>query len=45
VRRRQASVTISPIEILDLWVGDEHTPMNQGDVPVTVLSCLTPPSF
>jgi transcriptional regulator with XRE-family HTH domain len=48
--------------VLDLWVGDEHYVlregdaitfpsrlphwnMNQGDVPVTVLFCLTPPSF
>ena len=48
--------------VLDLWVGDEHYVlregdaitfpsrlphwnMNQGEVPVTVLFCLTPPSF
>lgn len=48
--------------VLDLWVGDEHYVlregdaitfpsrlphwnMNKGDVPVTVLFCLTPPSF
>ena len=48
--------------VLDLWVGDEHyvlregdsitfssrTPhwnVNRGDVPATVLFCLTPPSF
>jgi transcriptional regulator with XRE-family HTH domain len=48
--------------ILDLWVGDEHYVlregdaitfpsrlphwnMNRGDLPATVLFCLTPPSF
>ena len=48
--------------VLDLWVGDEHYVLregdaitfpsrlphwnvNQGDVPATVLFCLTPPSF
>ena len=48
--------------VLDLWVGDEHYVlregdaitfpsrlphwnMNHGDEPVTVLFCLTPPSF
>ena len=48
--------------VLDLWVGDEHYVLrdgdaitypsrlphwnvNQGDEPVTVIFCLTPPSF
>ena len=48
--------------ILDMWVGDEHYVLREGDAitfpsrlphwnanlgsdPVTVLFCLTPPSF